>query len=127
RGIYNAIHRGVEPELFPCLHKFGIAFYEFNPIAGGFFTGRYNSVDDKPESGSCFDPGRSQLKEPYFQAAVRVERHGPTMAEVAPRWISHHSLVRRECGDAVLIGASSLEHIEQILLLLSLLGHVHSD
>ena len=31
QGIYNAIHRGAEPELFPCLHKFGIAFYEFNP------------------------------------------------------------------------------------------------
>ena len=31
QGIYNAIHRGAEPELFPCLRKFGIAFYEFNP------------------------------------------------------------------------------------------------
>ena len=27
QGIYNAIHRGAEPELFPCLRKFGIAFY----------------------------------------------------------------------------------------------------
>ncbi|KAJ7477296.1 Aldo/keto reductase [Mycena galericulata] len=128
QGIYNAIHRGVEPELFPCLRKFGIAFYEFNPLAGGFFTGRYNSVDDKPESGSRFDPERNQgknyrnryWKEPYFQAlaAVRpvVERHGLTMAEVALRWISHHSLMRREYGDAVLIGASSLEHIEQNLI-----------
>jgi aryl-alcohol dehydrogenase-like predicted oxidoreductase len=33
QGIYNAIHRGVEPELFPALRKFGIAFYEFNPRA----------------------------------------------------------------------------------------------
>ena len=33
QGIYNAIHRKVEPELFPCLRKFGIAFYEFNPRA----------------------------------------------------------------------------------------------
>jgi aflatoxin B1 aldehyde reductase len=31
QGIYNAIHRDVEPELFPALRKFGIAFYEFNP------------------------------------------------------------------------------------------------
>jgi aryl-alcohol dehydrogenase-like predicted oxidoreductase len=31
QGIYNAIHRAVEPELFPCLRKFGISFYEFNP------------------------------------------------------------------------------------------------
>lgn len=27
------MHRKVEPELFPCLRKFGIAFYEFNPRA----------------------------------------------------------------------------------------------
>ena len=27
QGIYNAIHRGAELELFPCLRKFGIAFY----------------------------------------------------------------------------------------------------
>jgi aflatoxin B1 aldehyde reductase len=31
QGIYNAIHRSVEPELLPCLRKFGISFYEFNP------------------------------------------------------------------------------------------------
>ena len=31
QGIYNAIHRKVEPELIPCLRKFGIAFYAFNP------------------------------------------------------------------------------------------------
>ena len=31
QGIYNAIHRKVEPELFPCLRYYGIAFYAFNP------------------------------------------------------------------------------------------------
>jgi hypothetical protein len=34
-GIYNAVHRNVEPELFPCLRKLGLAFYGFNPLAGG--------------------------------------------------------------------------------------------
>ncbi|KAJ7499457.1 Aldo/keto reductase [Mycena latifolia] len=128
QGVYNAIHRGVEPELFPCLRKFGISFYEFNPLAGGFFTGRYNSADDAPESGSRFDPERVQgknyrnryWKEPYFDAlkSIRpvVEQHNLTMVEVALRWISHHSLMRREHGDAVLIGASSLNHIEQNLI-----------
>ena len=33
QGIYNAVQRKVEPELFPCLRKYGIAFYEFNPRA----------------------------------------------------------------------------------------------
>ncbi|KAJ7787235.1 Aldo/keto reductase [Mycena olivaceomarginata] len=127
QGIYNAIHRGVEPELFPALRKFGIAFYEFNPLAGGFFTDRYTSIDAKPEDGSRFGEGnqgknyRKRYWTPaYFNAlaAIRpvVAAHGLTMAEVALRWISHHSLLRRECGDSVLIGASSLAHIEQNLV-----------
>lgn len=81
QGIYNAVHRGVEPELFPCLRKFGISFYEFNPckfltlitktvkyptnlisVGGGFFTGRYNSAEDVPEAGSRFDPEKTQGK-----------------------------------------------------------------
>ncbi|KAJ7124547.1 Aldo/keto reductase [Mycena epipterygia] len=128
QGLYNAIHRGVEPELFPCLRKFGISFYEFNPLGGGFFAGRYNSADEKVESGSRFDPDHHQGKsyrarywnEPHFKALeiVRsaIEKHNLTMAEVALRWISHHSLMSREHGDSVLIGASSLNHIEQNLV-----------
>ncbi|KAJ7200023.1 Aldo/keto reductase [Mycena pura] len=124
QGLYNAIHRGVEPELFPALRKFGISFYEFNPLGGGFFTGRYSSMEDKVEPGSRFDPEKMQGKrywnEPHFNALAKlqpvVERAGLTMAEVALRWVNHHSLMRREHGDAVIIGASSLAHIEQNLV-----------
>jgi len=97
-------------------------------LAGGFFTGRYNSLEDAPEEGSRFDPNRTQgknyrnryWKEPYFNAlaSIRVvaEKHNLTLTEVALRWISHHSLLKREHGDAVLIGASSLKHIEENLI-----------
>lgn len=128
QGIYNAIHRNVEPELFPCLRKFGISFYEFNPLGGGFFTGRYNSPDEKVEPGSRFDPEKGQGRnyrarywnEPYFNALKLIQavadKHNLTMAEIALRWVSHHSLMKREAGDSVLIGASSLTHIEQNLI-----------
>ncbi|KAJ3766687.1 Aldo/keto reductase [Lentinula raphanica] len=128
QGIYNAVHRGAEPELFPCLRKFGISFYEFNPLGGGFFTGRYTSLDDQVEPGSRFDPNKAQgknyrnryWKEPYFKAMASIQavadKHNLTMAEIALRWVSHHSLMKREYGDAILIGASSLEHIKQNLI-----------
>ncbi|TBU24880.1 Aldo/keto reductase [Dichomitus squalens] len=131
QGIYNAIHRKVEPELFPCLRKFGIAFYEFNPLGGGFFTGRYRSLEDTSaaaDPGSRFDPNTRQGKayrerywnERYFGVLAKIEavaqKHGLTLAEIALRWISHHSLLKREHGDAVLIGASSIKHIEQNLV-----------
>ncbi|KAF9476586.1 Aldo/keto reductase [Pholiota conissans] len=123
QGIYNAIHRTVEPELFPCLRKFGISFYEFNPLGGGFFTGRYNSINDAPEEGSRFDPNKTQgkvLERALLQSAGRNScrswRHSLTLTEVTLRWISHHSLLKREYGDAVLIGTSSLKHIEDNLV-----------
>ncbi|KAJ7058492.1 Aldo/keto reductase [Mycena amicta] len=128
QGLYNSIHRGVEPELFPCLRKFGISFYAFNPLGGGFFTGRYTSMESVSEAGSRFDPegqqGQSYRKrywnEPHFAALAKlqpvIEKHQLTMAEVALRWMSHHSLLKREHGDAVIIGASSLAHIEQNLV-----------
>lgn len=128
QGIYNAIHRKVEPELFPCLRKFGIAFYEFNPLGGGFFTGRYRSMQDEVEPGSRFDPNKGQGRnyrarywnETYFQALGLIEevakKHSLTLAEIALRWVSHHSLMKREHGDAIIIGASSLNHIEQNLV-----------
>ncbi|EJU02767.1 Aldo/keto reductase [Dacryopinax primogenitus] len=128
QGIYNAIHRAVEPELFPCMRKFGISFYEFNPLGGGFFTGTYSSKDQFVEAGSRFDPTKNQgqsyrkryWNDTYFQALELVkavaDKHQLTMAEVALRWVSHHSLMKREFGDSILIGASSLKHIEQNLI-----------
>ncbi|KAI0713132.1 Aldo/keto reductase [Cerioporus squamosus] len=128
QGIYNAIQRTVEPELFPCLRKFGIAFYEFNPLGGGFFTGRYHSIQDSVEPGSRFDPNRFMgqayrkryWNEPHFNALSKIEavaqKHNLTLAEVALRWLSHHSLMKREFGDSVIIGASSTTHIAQNLI-----------
>jgi aflatoxin B1 aldehyde reductase len=61
-------------------------------------------------------------KEPYFKALASIkevaEKNNLTLTEIALRWISHHSLLKREYGDAVLIGASSLKHIEQVGLLI---------
>ena len=45
-----------------------------------------------------------------------AQKYNLTMAEIALRWISHHSLMKREHGDSVLIGASSTKHIEQNLI-----------
>ena len=58
--------------------------------------------------------------EPHFNALAKIEvvaqKYNLTLAEIALRWISHHSLMKREYGDSVLIGASSTKHIEQNLL-----------
>jgi len=127
QGVYNALHRAVEPELFPALRKYGIAFYEFNPLAGGYLTDRYHRDQDQHEVGSRFDPNRNQgqnyrrryWNDAYFDALdiLRpvVKKHGMSEAEAALRWISHHSLLKREFGDAIIIGASSAKQLDENL------------
>ncbi len=128
QGLYNALHRAVEPELFPCLRHYGLAFFAFQPLAGGFLTDRYHRDTLDFEAGSRFDPDRWQGRftrarywnEPYFDALDLLrpvaKLHGLTEAECALRWLTHHSLLRREHGDAVIVGASSAQQLEQNLV-----------
>ncbi|KAE8448757.1 hypothetical protein EG329_008973 [Mollisiaceae sp. DMI_Dod_QoI] len=131
QGVYNALHRAVEPELFPCLRHYGMAFYNFNPLAGGYLTSRYTrETDDNVEQGSRFDPNLWQGKmyrmrywsDPYFDALDILrpvaKKHGLTEVECALRWMTHHSLLKRENGDGIIIGVSSAKQMEENMKLL---------
>ena len=130
QGIYNALHRLVEPELFPALRHYGISFYEFNPLAGGFLTDRYTRTSQPGsdiEAGSRFDPNRNQGRnyrgrywnDEYFDALEILRKAtkeaGISEAEAALRWIANHSLLKKEFGDAIIIGASSAKQLEDNL------------
>ena len=126
QGVYNALHRSVEPELFACLRHYGIAFYAYNPVAGGLLTSRYHRDDNATghEAGSRYDQSRWQGKsyrgrywnDQYFDALdllrAAAKKHGLTEAECALRWMTHHSLLKREFGDAIISGASSTQQLE---------------
>jgi aflatoxin B1 aldehyde reductase len=79
QGVYNCIHRAVEPELFPCLRHYGMGFYAYNPLVGGFMTGAGMTKQGVVEPGSRFDPERNQgrmyraryFKDDYFDAMER--------------------------------------------------------
>ena len=130
QGIYNALHRLVEPELFPCLRHYGIAFYSYNPLAGGYLTSRYHREDkaEDVEKGSRFDPNSWQGKayrarywnDAFFDALDILRpvavKHGLTEAECALRWMTRHSMLKKEFGDAVIIGASNTKHLEENLV-----------
>eukprot|EP00026_Physarum_polycephalum_P012412 Phypoly_transcript_12716.p1 GENE.Phypoly_transcript_12716~~Phypoly_transcript_12716.p1 ORF type:complete len:333 (+),score=58.42 Phypoly_transcript_12716:105-1103(+) len=127
QGLYNAIGRAVEPELFPCLRKFGIKFYAFNPLAGGFFTGRYSHKETEVEAGGRFDPNKRQgqmyraryWNDTFFSTIEQLkpiaQAHNVTLVEIALRWMVHHSLLKKEHGDKIIIGASSVSQLSQNL------------
>ncbi|KAF8162426.1 NADP-dependent oxidoreductase domain-containing protein [Mycena galopus ATCC 62051] len=127
RGMYNALHRAVEPELFPCLRAYGISFYAYNPLACGFLTSRYTREQTTFDAQDRFNPDRPYAvrtrgrfwNEPNFKALdllrAAIAPHGISESEVALPWIAHHSALKKESGDAVIIGVSGKKHLEENL------------
>ncbi|CAG8976013.1 hypothetical protein HYALB_00007540 [Hymenoscyphus albidus] len=129
QGVYHALQRRTEDELFPCLRHYGISFYAFQPLAGGFLTGRYtrDMEADSIEKGSRFDKNTVQgamtrsryWHDEYFDALdilkAAADKHQLTLGEVALRWMEHHSMMKPEYGDAIIVGASSVKHLEDNL------------
>uniref|UniRef100_A0A2I3TEI0 Aldo-keto reductase family 7 member A3 n=1 Tax=Pan troglodytes TaxID=9598 RepID=A0A2I3TEI0_PANTR len=131
QGMYNAITRQVETELFPCLRHFGLRFYAFNPLAGGLLTGKYKyeDKDGKQPVGRFFGNTWAEMyrnrywKEHHFEGIALVEKalqaaygaSAPSMTSATLRWMYHHSQLQGAHGDAVILGMSSLEQLEQNL------------
>lgn len=117
-GVYNPLTRRAETELNDCLNYFGIRFYAYNPTMGGMLTGKYKSIDEAPTDGRfTHRPGYQgrYWKKSNFDAlnVIReaVEAHGVSMIEATYRWLAYHSMLDGDRGDAILIGASKLNHL----------------
>lgn len=129
QGMYNGLTRDVENELFPCLTHYGIAFYVYNPLAGGMLSGKHQSFEAAPPDGR-FTVNTSYIerywKQSYFdvinQWADVCREHSIKPAAAALRWLRHHSKLAAtdleqggKQAHGVLLGASSSEHLEQNL------------
>ncbi|XDA73272.1 hypothetical protein R6Z07F_003547 [Ovis aries] len=94
QGMYNATTRQVETELLPCLRRFGLRFYAYNPLAGGLLTGRYK-YEDKD--------GKQPMGRFFGNSWTEVYRN-----RRLPLQGTH--------GDTVILGTSSLEQLEENLV-----------
>ncbi len=122
-GVYNAISRKAEGELFETLHRYGMRFTAYNPLAGGLLTGKYRSFDDFPTEGRFAERASYQKrywKEDYFEAVstvqVACDEAGIPMAEAALRWLAYHSEMKAENNDGVIIGSSRPSQLESNLI-----------
>ncbi len=119
QGMYNAVTRDVERELFPCLRAMGMRFYAYNPLAGGVLSGRYKWRSDVPAEGRFKEYGfyvKRYWKQSYVEACARIgeacAKEGLAEPEAALRWLARHSNADAAAGDGVIIGASKLEHAQ---------------
>jgi len=127
QGMYNAITRGIEPELVPACRRYGLDIVVYNPIAGGLFSGKIKSKDLVPAEGRYSDTSSSGrlYRDRYFRDSTfralqvveqAVDKAGLTMIETALRWVVHHSALKvRDGNDGIIIGVSSLEQLDENL------------
>ena len=122
QGMYNALCRNVEPELFPVVRSLGMRFYAFNPLAGGMLTGKHLHFEDAPAPGrfARLKSYRERYwKHSYFDAVERIrkacEAEAIPMAEGAYRWLVNHSCMVADQNDGILLGASRQEQLLQNL------------
>eukprot|EP00007_Cunea_sp_BSH-02190019_P007633 CAMPEP_0174238330 /NCGR_PEP_ID=MMETSP0417-20130205/11015_1 /TAXON_ID=242541 /ORGANISM="Mayorella sp, Strain BSH-02190019" /LENGTH=306 /DNA_ID=CAMNT_0015317155 /DNA_START=171 /DNA_END=1088 /DNA_ORIENTATION=+ len=119
QGMYNAITRQVEEELFPCLRHYGLRFYAYNPLAGGLLTGKHRPDQAIPTAGRFSNMHYRDrfFKSSFFESmeliTERCDQSGIKPAAAALRWLRHHSALSSE--DGIIVGASGQTHLVQNL------------
>ena len=118
---YNLLDRSIELEVLPCAIDEKLAVTPWSPLGGGWLTGKYQR-DAQPTGATRLgeDPNRgveaydTRNTERTWQVLDVVEavaeRHDRSMAEVAVAW-----LLTRLNVASVLLGARTLEQLQQVL------------
>jgi aryl-alcohol dehydrogenase-like predicted oxidoreductase len=115
--MYNLLARNIEEEYLAFCHRFGVAVIPYNPLAGGFLTGKH-ARESTPEAGSRFDSNplyRGRYWHDDYFAAVEDLRQiardaGRTFVELSLQWLLSQPQV-----DSLILGASRPGQLEENL------------
>jgi L-glyceraldehyde 3-phosphate reductase len=117
---YNMFNRKIEDGLLPLLAERGVGSIVFVPLAQGLLTDRYLKGEIPPDSRAATNGTLSAgtITENYLERARALNRiaenRGQTLAQLALTWI-----LRRPEITSALIGASSVDQLEQNIAALS--------
>ncbi len=114
---YNLLYREIESELLPLVRHHGLGVLVYNPLAGGFLSGKYKT-GQTPEDGTRFTLGtaaeRYQARywhDAQFQAVETlkqvIEGKGLNMVSVAVAWV-----LRQPGITSAIIGASRPDQLD---------------
>jgi aryl-alcohol dehydrogenase-like predicted oxidoreductase len=122
---YNLLYREIETELLPLCRDQGLGVIAYNPLAGGFLSGKYRSLEAPPQ-GTRFTLGKTGdlYRERYWhQAQLEAVEHlrrafeprGKSLVTVAIAWVLAQPGVT-----AAIVGASRPEQLEESLAAVNL-------
>jgi aryl-alcohol dehydrogenase-like predicted oxidoreductase len=117
---YNLLYRDIEAELLPLCRDQGLGVIAYNPLAGGFLSGKYKNLE-QPPSGTRFTLGKTGdlYRERYWHQAqlqaveqlrAYFEPRGKSLVTVAVAWVLAQSGLT-----AAIIGASRPEQLDASL------------
>jgi aryl-alcohol dehydrogenase (NADP+) len=117
---YNLLYREIETELLPLARSQGLGVIVYNPIAGGFLSGKYQKGEE-PLEGTRFTLGNAgaRYQQRYWQDALfdavdalrgPVESRGLSMASVAVAWA-----IGQPGITSAIVGASRPEQLDAAL------------
>lgn len=117
---YNLLFRDIEAELLPLCRDQGLGVIAYNPLAGGFLTGRYQNLEAPPE-GTRFTLGKTGelYRERYWQEAQLeavkelkkvISSRGRSLTQVAVAWVLGQPGIT-----SAIVGASKPEQLDDSL------------
>ncbi|CAN5585538.1 aldo/keto reductase [soil metagenome] len=111
--LYNLLARRIEDEYATFSDRYDIFDIVYNPLAGGLLTGKHGR-DSTPQPGTRFalDMYRERYWDEAHFAAVEDLQSAASDAGLDLIQLSFRWLLGRDLVDAVLLGASSMAHLE---------------
>lgn len=114
---YNLLYREIETELLPLAQAEGLGVLVYNPLAGGFLSGKYRK-GEAPRDNTRFTLGSAatRYQERYWQDAqfaaverlsAEIKRRQLDMVSVAVSWV-----LRQPGISSALIGASRADQLD---------------
>lgn len=122
---YNLLYREIESELLPLCRDQGLGVIAYNPLAGGFLSGKYRSLEAPPQ-GTRFTLGKTGdlYRDRYWQQAQLeaveflrkfLEPRGKPLVTTAVAWVLAQPGIT-----CAIVGASKPEQLDASLAAVNL-------
>jgi aryl-alcohol dehydrogenase-like predicted oxidoreductase len=116
---YNLLYREIESELLPLCRNQGLGVIAYNPLAGGFLSGKYRPQEEPPP-GTRFTLGptgdlyrQRYWQQAQFEAVEHLRRSLPanrSLVQTAIAWVLAQPGI-----SAAIVGASRPEQLDETL------------